>query len=302
MHPFRTVLFAADFSENSRAAFRMACSLAVENKTRLIVLHVVEPGSSFLAAGAGEDHHQAALRKMGEIYTPGHPIDVEYWTREGSPSAEILHIARELGSDLIVVGTHGRTGLRRLLAGSVATRVLHGTHCPVLALRSHDGPQPAGDVQIILHPTDFSDASDAALSVARWLARDLGARLVVLHVIPIEVVMDGSIVAESNTAVYRDALERIRERLDGPDLKYPVETRVSRGFAADEIIREASKIGCDLIVMGTHGRTGLRRLLMGCVAESVLSKADCPLMVVRASKGVPLSTPARSEHDSVIVF
>jgi nucleotide-binding universal stress UspA family protein len=74
----------------------------------------------------------------------------------------------------------------------------------------------------------------------------------------------------------------MRKRLDGPDLKYPVETRISRGFPPDEILATAAESRCHLIVMGTHGRTGLLRSLMGSVAESVLSQAECPVMIVKA--------------------
>jgi nucleotide-binding universal stress UspA family protein len=90
-----------------------------------------------------------------------------------------------------------------------------------------------------------------------------------------------------------DALEEVRRRVDGPDLKYPVETRRSRGDAAEEIIRTAGEPGCGLIVMGTHGRTGLARLLMGSVAESVLPRVDCPVLAVKAPQGGSAPTDER---------
>ena len=91
---------------------------------------------------------------------------------------------------------------------------------------------------------------------------------------------------------------RRRERIDGPDLKYPVETWFSRGFAPDEIVRVAAEVGCGLIVMGTHGRTGLGRLLMGNTAESVLPEASCPVMIVKAcaSRSSTTADQAVSRH------
>ena len=89
---------------------------------------------------------------------------------------------------------------------------------------------------------------------------------------------------------YRNLLEAARERIDGSDLKYPVETRFSQGHAPDEIVRVAEEVGCDLIVMGTHGRTGLGRLLMGNTAESVLPEAVCPVMIVKAPQQVAPAT------------
>ncbi len=283
MQPFRTILFAADFSENSNEAFRAACSLAIEDKTRLVVLHVAAPNwvadgpvyhdqqsIQFHADEVDESRHEVLKQKMREVYALHHPIDVVYQTTEGDAAEGILRVAQELSSDLIVMGTHGATGLHRLVAGSVAIAVLHGARCPVLALRSGVHPRKGKKIRVILHPTDFSAGSEAALRVARSLARDHGARLVLLHVAPFPVVVGGGMTADFDLDDSRDALEAARDCVDGPDLKYPVETWFSRGHAPDEIVRVADEIGCDLIVMGTHGRTGLGRLLMGNTAESVL--------------------------------
>ncbi len=314
MYPFRTMLFAADFSEDSTQAFRLAGSLAVENKTRIVVLHVLEPNlvveepvylgqttMQFYNAGRDEAQYESIKRKLGEVYIPGHAIDVEYHTREGHAAEEILRMADEVGADLIVMGTHGRTGLRRLLAGSVAATVLRGAHCPVLALRSGNRPRPAEEMRVLLHPTDFSDGCEAALRVARSLARDLGARLIVLHILPFDLYLEGRMATGLDPQGYHDSLDMIRQRLDGPDLKQPVETRLCRGYEAEEILRMAQELEADLIVMGTHGWSGLGRLLMGSTAESVLSRADCPVLVVKASRSEAAPTPVRAAVEAEIV-
>jgi nucleotide-binding universal stress UspA family protein len=308
MRPFRTVLFGADFSENSVAAFRAACSLAVENKTRLFVLHVavpswvperpVEDGQQFIQVPANEAADapfESLKRTMRELYSPHHAIDVEYQTRRGKAAEEILRMARKIGSDLIVMGTHGLTGLMRVLAGSVAIAVVRGASCPVLALRSGAFAREADNIRVLVHPTDFSDGSAAALRVARSLARDRAARLILLHVAPLPVVLDGGTTDQPDLSNYEDMLEAARERTDGPDLKYPVETWSCQGHAPDAIVRTAGEIGCDLIVMGTHGRTGLARLLMGNTAESVLPEAHCPVMVVKTP---PKESPASSDSQA----
>jgi universal stress protein A len=133
----------------------------------------------------------------------------------------------------------------------------------------------------ILVPTDFSQRSGAALQVARSLARNHGARLVVLHVVPNSAVEDGGIVIPIDVAAYHTELEQLRVRLEGPDLKQPVETLLREGNAAGEILDVAKSSGADLIVMASHGRTGVPRLLMGSVAEAVMRRAPCPVLTVK---------------------
>jgi nucleotide-binding universal stress UspA family protein len=307
MNPFRTILFAADFSENAREAFSVACSLAREDKTRMYVLCVADPDwvgedpvhfgqSTVQFDKEGPEEHRLKLleQKLRDEYAPDQPIDVEYHATEGEIADKILATAHKIGADLIAMGTHGRTGMNWLLAGSVATTVLRKSSCPVLALRSSLSMHKDHEVRVILHPTDFSESSQAALTVARSLARDLGSRLVILHVTPPAILVDGSIAAEIDPSTYRAALEDLRSRLDGPDLKYPIETRLILGSDREEILRTAEEIGCDLIVMGTHGRTALGRLLMGSVAESVLPRACCPVMIVKAPGDVTTPHPEKS--------
>src|SRR5262245_35270168 len=189
MRPFQTILFAADFSENSQEAFRTACSLAVEGQTRLHLLHVVEPdwvpeepaglgqALQFYDAGTAGGRDEAVKRRLYAAYVPFQPVDVVYDVRYGGAAMEILHRADDVRADLCVVGTHGRTGLSWLLAGSVANAVLRRAHCPVLAVRSPARAHRPEEFRSILHPTDFSPNSEEALRVAHSLARDLGVRL-----------------------------------------------------------------------------------------------------------------------------
>jgi nucleotide-binding universal stress UspA family protein len=312
MQPFRTILFAADFSERSKEAFRVACALADETRTRLFVVSVVErmpvveqpvgfgeSGGVVPLGGADQAHHEAVKERLREVYTPHRPVDVLYQTREGLAAEELLRTASEIGADLIVLGTHGRTGLRRLLAGSVAEAVLRGARCPVLALRSPELPRATEDLRVILHPTDFSPCSESALRVARSLARDHGARLIVLHVAPLEVLIDGTTAVAWDPQSYRDALEQARGRIEGTDLKYPVETRLGRGDEVTEILQAAQEVECGLIVLGTHGRTGLGRLLMGSVAEAVLRRAACPVLVVKDRRTEPEASSAPPAEKAV---
>jgi nucleotide-binding universal stress UspA family protein len=129
-------------------------------------------------------------------------------------------------------------------------------------------------VQTILHPTDFSERSGYAFHLACSLARYQGARLIVLHVMPVPLVQE--------KRLYREEMAGVLNRLGAPDAQVRVEHRLEEGDAATQILRVAQDTGCDLIVMGTHGRTALGRLLMGSVAEQVVRMASCPVLTVRA--------------------
>ena len=236
-----------------------------------------------------------------ELYIPDHPMQLEYIATQGDAAEEILRKTKEVGSDLIVMGTHGRTGLRRMLAGSVAVAVLRGAPCPVLALRSVEQPRKSNEIRVILHPTDFSVDSDAALRAARWLAREHGARLIVLHVAVIEGLLVGTPAAEVDSQIHRKALEDVCKRVEGPDFKHRVESMLRLGYAAEGILQTAEEVGCDLIVMGTNGRTGLSRLLMGSVAEHVLAKATCPVLVVKATQQAAAPRSERRAAETMTV-
>ncbi len=144
-------------------------------------------------------------------------------------------------------------------------------------------------LQTILHPTDFSKQSEYAFRLAGVLARDHGARLIVLHVVPVAVAYGEMGVIVQPEGYQEGVLDQLRQ-LRLPDPSVRIEPRVQEGQAGTEIVRVAKEAGCDLIVMGTHGRTGLGRLLMGSVAEQVMRQAPCPVLTVKA----PLLTPDQS--------
>lgn len=135
-------------------------------------------------------------------------------------------------------------------------------------------------IRTILHPTDFSERSGYAFQLACALTRDYGARLVVLHVAPRPVIAYGEgILPPDPEAVFQEAKEQLA-RLEVPGGNVRAERRLEEGDPTTEILRVAREINADLIVLGTHGRTGLARLLMGSVAEEVVRKASCPVLTV----------------------
>jgi nucleotide-binding universal stress UspA family protein len=136
-------------------------------------------------------------------------------------------------------------------------------------------------IHTILHPTDFSDRSEFAFRLGCALARDYGARLVLLHVAHPPVVVYAEGVVPPVPDDYMERLEEDLHRLQAPGPSVHVEHQLLEGDPVAEILAVAEKTSADLIVMGTHGRTGLGRLLMGSVAEQVVRKAPCPVLTVR---------------------
>jgi nucleotide-binding universal stress UspA family protein len=137
-------------------------------------------------------------------------------------------------------------------------------------------------LKTILHPTDFSPRSEYAFRLACSLARDHGARLIVLHVVtPPPAVSYGEMILDTDTAAQVEQFWQTLRQIKSPDPAVQVEHQLEEGFPASEIIRVAKEVKCDMIVLGTHGRSGLGRLLMGSVAEQVVRKAACPVLTVK---------------------
>jgi nucleotide-binding universal stress UspA family protein len=138
MLPIHTILFPTDFSENARQAFALACSLARDCGARLVVLYVMPPpmGHDEIEARRDPDAYYAGVWKMlDEMHAPAEDVRVEHRLEEGAAAQRILDVAREVQAGMIVMGTHGRTGLGRLLLGSVAEQVLRRAACPVLTVK-----------------------------------------------------------------------------------------------------------------------------------------------------------------------
>jgi nucleotide-binding universal stress UspA family protein len=142
MTPIQTILHPTDFSDHSRYAFQLACALARDHASKLIVLHVVEqpnfiPGGEVgLPAVRPPEESRKALDEQLHQLRPLYPnIALEYQLVEGNVADGILQAARDLKADLVVIGTHGRTGLGRLLMGSVAEKVVRSASCPVLSVK-----------------------------------------------------------------------------------------------------------------------------------------------------------------------
>lgn len=152
-------------------------------------------------------------------------------------------------------------------------------------------------IRTILHPTDFSASAEYARRMALSLSRDYGARLVVLHVAQSEIVHGGLIGGPDERKSHLEALESQLRDIFGEDFDTQAEFHVKEGEPAAAILHMTEEVHADLIVMGTTGRSGLGRLLLGSVVEEVMRKARCPILTVRSpseilATQVPLLTAA----------
>jgi nucleotide-binding universal stress UspA family protein len=288
-----TILHPTDFSVHADLAFALAGSLARASDSRLLLLHVM-PIPLLHTKRYYREEVEAALRRRR---ADGDRVAVEHRLQEGEAASGILDVAQESRCDLIVMGTQGRTGLNRLMMGSVAEHVVRSAPCPVVTVKApprepatategpteEASPIPAAvPIRTILHPTDLSDPCAEAFRVACSLAGDHVARVIVVHVPEPLAAPAGMAPAPPPPEGHRGGMEEwlCRAHQSAPGIQ--VECRVEAGDVATGIVSAARATACDLIVMGTHGRTGLGRLLMGSVAETVLRTAPCPVLVVKA--------------------
>jgi nucleotide-binding universal stress UspA family protein len=176
-------------------------------------------------------------------------------------------------------------------------QALQRLHCPnklvVIRDATHLFPEPGAlerdmlSIRAILHPTDFSRGSEYAFQLACSLARDHGARLIVVHVTSVPDLAYKGFGAPGSPLQVEQYLALARqnlEKLPSLDPRLPFERRLEEGDPASEIVRVAAETNTDLIVMGTHGQTGLRHLLMGSIAQQVVRKAPCPVLTVKLSQ------------------
>jgi nucleotide-binding universal stress UspA family protein len=212
-------------------------------------------------------------------------VEVSQLVVDGHPDQVLPNTAVELGADLIAVGTHGRTGLARLFLGSVAEMVARLADRSVLVAR---GEAPAGGYRRVVVGTDFSPLAERALDQALALA-GAGARLELVHCwqltpwatsAEIPGGMNDRIRAELLADLRQSGealLARVRERREDLDVQLELLERP----AAHGLDRHAKDIDADLVVVGSHGRRGLRRFLLGSVAEVTVRHAPCSVLVAR---------------------
>ncbi|HEY1296942.1 MAG TPA: universal stress protein [Chloroflexota bacterium] len=252
------ILVPLDTSDGAEAALPIARVLAASTNAVLNLVAVsadVEPGGTRDLCAYLDD--VAALERV-------FGFEVRTILRMGDPGEAILMLERELDIDLIVMATHGRSGLGRVLLGSVADQVTQASKAPVVLLRP--GERSTDRLRTILVPIDGTPGGALALSVAVPLARTSDSRIVLLHA-------SLSDPRAAETYANRVAAQLLRAGLHA-------EGRGWLGLPETSIVASADEIDADLIVMSTHGRRGPLRAILGSVADEVVRKCQRPVLLV----------------------
>ena len=303
--PPRRILLPLDLSAHSFQALPTAEALARLGGATLHLLHVAEPiayptdlGYAPVLSGEVEAGlHQGTRQRLEELVNDlkARGFTAEARLRVGRPFLEIAEAARAAAADLVVVTTHGFTGLKHVLLGSTAERVVRHAPCPVWVVRrpapaaesaaTPGGAEPGFTLRRVLMPTDFSEPSREALAYAQAVAARFEAELLLAHVTERPYVDPN--LAEIDTQAFEDnARQSAQQQLDkavaglrAAGLR--ASGRLLTGVPWNEVAELARREAVDLIVAGTRGFTGLKHILLGSTAERILRHAPCPVVVVR---------------------
>jgi nucleotide-binding universal stress UspA family protein len=298
MLTIQRVLFPTDFSDGAKRAFPQAAFLAAWHDADLHLLNVT-------------GRHRHDYREMKEQF-PVSRETLDAWMRRpdrdiagadwpdlsalsieqeqiesAAPAQKIVEYAEAHEIDLVVMGTHGRRGVDRMLFGSVTEEVVRTAPCPVFTVRADAAVTPRRAVRRVLVPIDFSDASDAAVAHAKEIALTYGAEIDLLHVVE-EPSYPPAYGADVEAFPTPDVIERVERQLASmaeEEIGYEhVMVEARTGHPSTTILDYVDEREIDLVVIATRGRTGLDHLVLGSVTERVLRRAPTPVFVVKPDR------------------
>ncbi len=296
---FQHFLVPLDGSKLAEAVMPDAHALALRLGARVTLLHIVEQhapptihGDTHLSAASDAEKY---LRAFAQQWSRD-SVRIESHVHTQQPqnvATMIVDQAAELNADVIVLSTHGHSGLREKLLGSIAQKVVHEGSVPVLLIRpEREGIIGPREIHEILLPLDGERVHEAAISLAAALAEKLGATIHLLNVVPTVEALTAEESAPS--AVLPNAMRAVLDlaQQGGADYLRGVRARivtattaeVARGDPAKTIVSTAKRVNADLIVMATHGRMGLSAFWSASVAPKVLDEFKGPLLLLRAEE------------------
>jgi nucleotide-binding universal stress UspA family protein len=293
---FKKLLVALDGSSCSSHALELALALARRDDSMIAFCCAVDDDAPAELDDRAQHYVDDALAKA-----KGAGIVCQGATLYGRPAEAIVEYAQAVDVDTIVMGTHGRSGLKRLFMGSVASAVLRSSSVPVIVVREEARLLSAAPASILV-PIDGSECSARALDAAITLAESLSAELVICYVVDLAHAAAMTAGEPELIGAFVDVLEEEGKRVVGQGVQrasahVSALSRVAQGFPVAQIEKIADEIQPAFIVLGTHGRSGVSRLVMGSVAEGVVRTSKVPVVVVpvgheesdRIKKRIPTS-------------
>jgi nucleotide-binding universal stress UspA family protein len=294
----RNVLVATDFSECSQRALLHAVAAAHHYGSTLHLVHVVPPAPFSVSPAEGYmgapdavwqaiDMARCDVQELAiAVLQRFHCEDLKYRTyvQTGSVGETLCAMIESEHIDLAVVGTHGRTGLRKIVLGSIAEDVFRRACCPVLTVGPHAWQSDPQTVRLkhILFPTDFSHDSARALPFVISIADDFGAALTLLHVVELL----GSEASHDRARVVQGLEERMREMVAGTgERPSQMQCQVEFGEVAEMVLQTASRLGADLIAFGLKAPDTYVDRLPWMHAYQIVCEAGCPVLSVRGPSG-----------------
>ncbi|CAN5909279.1 universal stress protein [soil metagenome] len=286
----RKVVCATDFSPASARALKAAIAIAKQHDASLVISNAWQvPANAYGEMGipteVTAEMSGAAAKALEEAVVEGRAAgirDVSSALLLGPPwQAIVEHLQQDPTIDLAVVGTHGRGGVLRVLLGSVAEQIVRHAPCNVLAVHLKDAPPP---YRSVLLPVDFSSSTPHALTAALSIASTTLARLALVHVVDKPFGYQGEAIGQFEQRMNRqgeDELAAFTKRTQA-DARIEITGRTRLGSPSRQILEELETgPAFDLVVMGSHGRSGIRRAVLGSVAEAVIRHAPCSVLVTR---------------------
>lgn len=294
------ILFPTDLSDGARQAFPQAVFLADWHDATLHILNVRKQSDASdaetlpaspdtLADWLGASADGASMPDLERLSL------IQEQVASDSAPERIVAYAEDVDIDLIVMGTHGRRGLHRMLVGSVTEEVVRTAPCPVLTVRTSADASPKQAIRRVLVPVDFSEASTAAIRHAKEIALTYGAEIDLLHVVR-EVAYPSAYGFEPPHFSMDKLLDRAEEKLSElAHTEIGIEHAMVEAITGDPamgILDYVDANEVDVVVIATHGRTGVDRFLIGSVAERVLRRSPTPVFVMPPGRKSLLPTDA----------
>ncbi len=290
------ILIPTDFSDLCADAVEAGILLAKRFEARIELAHAygapaatLSPYGTVFPMDLLDGVKSAARAKLDEEAERIRGLGLDVTTRlsKRTPQETLPWLAGEVGADLVVMGTRGHSGLKQMVLGSVAQQLIREAPCPVMSVPAK--ATLADPIERILVPSDFSTAEGPTLEIARELAGsgEKAAEIVLIHAVYVPPELESEL-ADGDTPISHAVTDPARARIDQlvADLiaqGHRASGRLLMGRPEEAVIREVDDSGADLVVMGTHGRSGISHLLVGSVAERVVRGASCATVTVRPS-------------------